>query len=44
MLVDLNLEMGGNEMLEIGVDPYVHVHTVKMFEYEPNGKKDKLHF
>ena len=39
MLVDLNLEMGGNEMVEIGVDPYVHVHTVKIFEYEPNGKK-----
>ena len=31
--------MGGNEMDEISIDPYVHVRTVKNLEYEPNGKK-----
>lgn len=31
--------MGGKEMDEISLDPYVHVRTVKNLEYEPNGKK-----
>ena len=31
--------MGGNEMDEISLNPYLHVRTVKNLEYEPNGKK-----
>ena len=31
--------MGGNEMDEVSLDPYLHVRTVKNIEFEPNGKK-----
>lgn len=30
---------GGNVMEEISIDPYIHVRTVKSFEYEPKGRK-----
>jgi dipeptidyl aminopeptidase/acylaminoacyl peptidase len=30
---------GGNGMVEITIDPFIHVRMVKSFEYDPRGKK-----